>query len=192
MKLTKGLTQEGYQCQSTTGVGPKVNTVMIASRIPFKVVRLEELVAQDYPRILMAKFEKFSVAGVYFAQKEEKRTLFDYLMKHGVRYLGDKGLVTGDFNTGRAYLDEPGKSFACIDAFEHLEKHGLVDSWRSRNPGKRESSWFSSKPHMNGFRIDHVFSTLAMDRAITKVYYDHAPRLEKDSDHSALLTEFDV
>jgi exonuclease III len=187
-KIITCLSEAGYRCASTTGVLPKTNTVLIASRLPFVIVPLPALLAEDNPRALLARFEKFAVLGVYFAQKEEKRSLFDFIRVHGIGLLGTRGLVTGDFNTGRAFLDEKGRSFACIDCFEDLERLGLVDSWRSRNPTGQEHSWYSN--FGNGFRIDHVFSTPALDGAITRIGYDHAPRTTKETDHSALITEF--
>ena len=54
-------------------------------------------------------------------------------------------MVIGDFNTGRASVDEPGNTFFCRDRFEALETEaGLVDAWRSRNGDRMEPTWFSS------------------------------------------------
>jgi exodeoxyribonuclease-3 len=52
---------------------------------------------------------------------------------------------------------------------------------------RKEFSWYS--PAGNGFRIDHVFSTKEFDKNISYVGNDHAPRLEGETDHSALITE---
>ncbi len=104
-KITSVLGKAGYHCRSTTGVLPKTNTVLIASRLPFVTIPLPGLAAEDNARALLARFEGFSVLGVYFAQKEEKRSLFDFIRVHVVPLLGERGLVTGDFNTGRAFLE---------------------------------------------------------------------------------------
>ena len=116
--------------------------------------------------------------------------LFDFIMQRCVPMLGERGAVVGDFNTGRDLLDENGCSFACIDSFKQMARSGLIDSWRSRNPDGREFSWYSR--FGNGFRIDHVFSTPAMDRALTKIGYDHETRIQKETDHSAMVAEFDL
>jgi exodeoxyribonuclease III len=187
-KITAGLAKAGFKCATTQGVTPKTNTVLIAGKLPFSIVPLEGLEPKDNERALLARFEGFSVLGVYFAQKEAKRSLFDFIRLQGIGLLGDRGLVTGDFNTGRAFLDEEGRSFDCIDCFEELEHSGLVDSWRSRHPEVKEYTWYSN--FGNGFRIDHMLSTPAMDRSITKIAYDHAPRMEKETDHSAMIAEF--
>jgi exonuclease III len=63
----------------------------------------------------------------------------------------------------------------------------VVDSWRSRNPGTWEYSWYSH--HGNGFRIDHVFSNPAADASIQAVAYDHTPRETGVTDHSALVVK---
>ena len=190
-KITAALMANGYTCSSPETASPKNNTVMIASRRRFTVVPLVGLSDSDHPRALLAQFEGFSVFGVYFAQKEDKRSLFNFIMQQGVPLLGPRGVVTGDFNTGKAFSDETGRSFYCIDSFEQLEQSGLVDSWRSRNPEAREFSWYS-RPWNNGFRIDHIFSTPAMDQAVTRIGYDHLPRTEKETDHSAMVAEFDL
>ena len=166
------------------------HTVLVGSRRPFTIVPLAGIPAGNEQRVLLAQFDGFAILGVYFAQKEEKRVLFDFIMQQCVPMLGVRGAVVGDFNTGRAFLDEKGCSFACIESFEQLENSGLVDSWRSRYADGKEFSWYSN--YGNGFRIDHVFSTPAMDRALTKIGYDHEPRIQKETDHSVMMAEFDL
>jgi exonuclease III len=182
------LYEEGYLWQSTAISGSsRANTVFISAKIPFTTEQLVSIPhIQD--RAILAKFEQFYLLGVYFAQRKEKKLLFDFIINDVVPTFAGKGVVIGDFNTGRSYIDEPGKSFYCIDSFVQLEVIGLIDSWRKRNVDKREYSWYSHAG--NGFRIDHVFSTKEMDGLITYIEYDHTPRLEGETDHSALLVEF--
>jgi len=71
-----------------------------------------------------------------------------------------------------------------------MERSGLIDSWRWRNPDEREFSWYS---HLgNGFRIDHIFCTESMHQTLTKMGYDHLPRTSKETDHSAMVAEFNL
>ncbi|MGE5621383.1 MAG: endonuclease/exonuclease/phosphatase family protein [archaeon] len=170
--------------------GSRINTVFIASRIPFRVIPLPAIPVECRQRALMAKFQKFSLLAVYFAMSYEKEALFNYILEQGIKALGNRGMIIGDFNTGRHFIDESGRTFHCEDIFVKIEESGLVDSWRKRNPDKREFSWYSNKG--NGFRIDHVFSTDELYRCIYSTYYDHAPRLEKETDHSALIAELNL
>ena len=126
--------------------------------------------------------------GAYFPIKQEKRSVFDFICSRGIELLGTHGVLIGDFNSGKAYLDEVGRTFSCIDCFERLETVGLIDSWRSRNPDGREFSWYSSGG--NGFRLDHVFCTAALDAHISSIRYCHMPREQKTSDHSAMIVSF--
>ena len=189
-KIVKLLGEAGYTCSSPARVLAMTHTVLVGSRRPFTIVPLAGIPAGNEQRVLLAQFDGFAILGVYFAQKEEKRVLFDFIIQRCVPMLGERGAVVGDFNTGRAFLDEKESTFACIDSFEQLENSGLVDSWRSRNPDGREFSWYSR--FGNGFRIDHIFSTPAMDRALTKIGYDHSPRIGKETDHSAMVAEFNL
>lgn len=43
----------------------------------------------------------------------------------------------------------------------------------------------------NGFRMDHIFSTLELDQHIKHVGYDHNPRHEKETDHSSMFVEIE-
>lgn len=117
----------------------------------------------------------------------ERNSFSIFIINNIIPALGRRGMILGDFNTGRHYIDEPGKTFYCADSFISLEDSGLIDSWRKRNMDKKEYSWYSSAG--NGFRIDHVFSTKEIDESISFVEYNHAPRQEGETDHSALIVE---
>jgi exonuclease III len=179
----------GYQWQASTSIDPKQNGAFLAAKVPFVSISRHAALAAHAHRLLFAQFAHFNLIGVYFPLMEEKRPVFEYLTSHLVSHLGESGLVLGDFNTGKPYTDEAGKTFSCVDCFHALESSGLVDSWRSRNPEAREFSWFSGAK--NGFRIDHVFCTPKLDRRVTKVVYVHRPREEGVTDHSAMIVEFD-
>ena len=188
--IKNSLTEAGYLWQSACDNDSSINSIFIASRVEFEKAYLFGLPVSCRHRALLVKFSNFSLLAVYFAQGKEKQTLFDYISSCCVQELLPRGLVIGDFNTGRPYLDEANKSFACTESFANLEKIGLIDSWRSRNLECREFSWYSNRG--NGFRIDHVFSTLLLDQSIQHVGYDHLPRINDETDHSAMIVEFSV
>jgi exodeoxyribonuclease III len=188
-EIKESLRNNGYFWQASCMRESKINSILVASRIEFEVIPLLGLPESCNNRTLMAKFPEFFLLAVYFAQKEEKQKLFNYISMHCISLISPKGVIIGDFNTGKPFLDEKAKTFSCIEAFINLEKLGLIDSWRSRNSDSKEFSWYSSAG--NGFRIDHVFSTLALDQEVKCIGYDHTPRIEGETDHSAMYVEFE-
>lgn len=179
--LASQLESLGYTHQHTGAQYPKENSVLIASRLPF-------VAGNATQRIAAVTFQDLNLLGVYFPQGEEKRPVF-----RQIREMVDSdsnAIVIGDFNTGKPFIDEGGNSFACVDEFEALEHHALIDAWRSRNPESREFTWYSTKG--NGFRIDHAFCTKSVNERISLVEYLHAPREQKITDHSALIVELSL
>ena len=99
-----------------------------------------------------------------------------------------RALAMGDFNTCRAYVDEPGATDVTALFLDKIQDAGYRDVWRDRFPDGREYSWYSHRG--NGFRIDHAFasSRLALSGS-ADIRYSHAERTSGLSDHSALIVE---
>lgn len=177
--LASQLASLGYDHQHSGAQYPKENSVLVASKTPFTVGKATQ-------RIVSVSFDGLTLVGVYFPQGEEKRPVF-----REIKAQADSGnenlLVIGDFNTGKPFIDETANTFACVDEFDALEQHGLIDAWRSRNPETKEFTWYSSKG--NGFRIDHAFCTEQVNQRISLIEYRHEPRERKVTDHSALIVE---
>jgi exodeoxyribonuclease III len=95
----------------------------------------------------------------------------------------------GDFNTCRAYVDEPGAIDPCAHFMDAVDAIGFSDLWRQRYPEGREFSWYSTRG--NGFRIDHAFLSPAIAGRAGEVRYSHDERLGDLSDHSALILDLD-
>lgn len=184
----KTLLDNGYVSFSASSDDPKQNAVAIASKEPHVANVFRSELGQHAHRAILASLQEISILGVYFAQKEHKRPLFNFINERCGELLGSRGLVIGDFNTGKHYLDERKNTFYCAEEFEKLGSSGLIDSWRSRNAETNEFSWFSNAG--NGFRIDHVFSTLQMDALVKNIFYSHEEREKGISDHSALIVEY--
>jgi exodeoxyribonuclease-3 len=70
------------------------------------------------------------------------------------------------------------------------DRHGLVDAYRHQHPDTVEHSWVGRTG--DGYRYDHAFCTAALGDRITGCGYDHTPRLERLSDHSALTMQLAV
>ncbi len=103
-----------------------------------------------------------------------------------MRATGD-ALAIGDFNTCRAYVDEPGAIDGTAYFMDSMAAIGFSDVWRHRYPDGREFSWYSHRG--NGFRIDHAFLSPSLAARAGVVRYSHEERLAGLSDHSVLLLD---
>jgi exodeoxyribonuclease III len=165
------------------------NSVCMLSSIPIIARTHPELGEANLHRVVSVDLNGFAVHGAYFPGKQEKASVFDFFLKQAASLKDKAQLIIGDLNTGLHLLDERGATFHCAAKFQAMTSEGYVDSWRSRNPGKREFSWYSHAG--NGFRIDHAFATPLLDRRIRAIHYDHEPRQRAITDHSALHLEID-
>ena len=186
-RFKSGLFEMGYKWQASSSIDPDENAVFLASKSPFVSNSQLGDCSGFRHRLLFARFTKFNLIGAYFPQGEEKRPVFDFLIDNAPTLLGEFGLILGDFNTGKPYLDEAGRTFACADCFDGLLSSGLIDAWRVRYPDRREFSWYSTAK--NGFRIDHAFCTAPLNQQVTSIAYLHEPREAAATDHSALAVE---
>jgi exodeoxyribonuclease-3 len=185
--LRAGLGESGFRFFAGASVAAKINSVCVFSQQPFVPRTYAELSTHDRHRLISAHFDDAAVYGVYFSQNNAKASLFKYLAAGGHRPTETDFYIIGDVNTGLHFQDEEQATFYCTEEFEALIESGVIDSWRSRNPEAKEFSWYSNQG--NGFRVDHVFSSRDADVKIQSVYYDHTPREEGVTDHSALVVE---
>jgi len=185
--LKDSLEGSGFKYFTSAPCLPKTNSVCIFSRHPFIPKEHPELVHSDRHRLASATFQGFVVHGVYFAQNKAKASLFKFLSESLDRTANLPCQIIGDFNTGLHFTDEESSTFHCTSEFKNLLNSGFIDSWRTRHPSSKEFSWQSNLG--NGFRIDHILSNAEADSLISRVYYDHTPRLTGITDHSALIVE---
>ena len=75
---------------------------------------------------------------------------------------------------------------------EKLRSIGIRDSYRHLNGyNMQEYSWYvNTKGGLKGRRYDHIHSSETIN--VKSCYYDHAVRENKLSDHSAIISEFDI
>ena len=186
--LRLALAADGFSHFAAASSSAHENSVCIFAAQPF-VPRTYPGLSTGYGhRVVSALLENFAIVGVYFPQSHAKAALFQFLIGGGLG-IETAHIVVGDFNTGLHGLDEAGHTFHCAEDFAALSSAGLVDCWRSRNPGAKEFSWYSNAG--NGFRIDHAFASPAANDGIRHIYYDHVPRESKVTDHSALVMHAD-
>ena len=185
--LKSELFKLGYTYQVNGIVGAKVNTLLLASKVEFLDAGFKTNLGDHSHRLLVVTFPYFTIVGFYFPQRLEKIPVFNSLIEVISENKNQPIIALGDLNTGKHYSDEKGSSFYAAEYMAELEKI-CEDAWRKFHGPKQEYSWYSNKG--NGFRIDHAFVTRSMSNVLTNVWYSHAEREGKISDHSALILEF--
>ncbi len=133
---------------------------------------------------------ELSLIAVHFPQKKAQVPLFRALAEDSESLLKMNAVIIGDINCGIPYIDSDSKTFVATRYFQDLLHIGWVDAWRSRHEDAREFSWVSPRTG-NRFRYDQVLSSPMLDKRISSVIYDHAPREARTSDHSLFVVDFD-
>jgi exonuclease III len=145
----------------------------------------------DPCRMVRAYFGALRIYGIYMPNLLKKVPYWEALIAAlAAESLQAEALAIGDFNTCRAYVDEPGAIDMCAHYMDGIEAIGFCDLWRRRYPEGREFSWYST--HGNGFRIDHAFLSSALAARAGDVRYSHEDRCNGLSDHAPLILDLKV
>jgi exonuclease III len=188
-RLRAALALSGYEHQTSLVPPPGKNGVLIAARHPFREHGpVSEAVPEPY-RMVRVEVAGFRLIGIYMPNLLAKVPYWEALI---LSLAADAGpaLAIGDFNSCRAYVDEPGAIDATAHFIDKVEAIGFCDLWRRRYPEGREFSWYSTRG--NGFRIDHAFLSPALAADAGAVRYSHAERLAGLSDHSPLILDLGI
>lgn len=142
-------------------------------------------------RVLALEFEEFFVVAVYVPYSGAQGERLDIRVKEwdGVflkfmNKLKEKKrvIVLGDLNV--AHTEDDVKcpmrvrnfpSFTAIERsnFSEMLCEGWVDVWRTRNPTKKQFTWFDTygtgRPFGDGWRIDYVIADYKMNRLIERI-----------------------
>jgi exonuclease III len=186
-RLRVALKACGYRYVSRLVPPPGRTGVLIAARRRF-VERGPACEAVEEPwRLLDVDLGVLRLTGVYMPNLLKKVPYWQGLVDvFAARASGD-ALAIGDFNTCRAYVDEPGAIDATARFMDAMDTIGFCDLWRQRYPEGREFSWYSHRG--NGFRIDHAFMSPSLVARAGPIRYSHDERLSGLSDHSILLLD---
>ena len=190
-RLRAALAAIGYAHVTAATPPASGNGTLIAAREPFDDGGpLTEAVPEPY-RIVRAYIGPLRIYGVYMPNLLKKVPYWQGLIAAlAAESLQSQALAIGDFNTCRAYVDEPGAIDPCAHFLDEVAAIGFCDLWRRRYPEGREFSWYSTRG--NGFRIDHAFLSPALVGRTGVVRYSHDERTTGLSDHSALILDLDV
>jgi exodeoxyribonuclease-3 len=186
-RLRAALAFAGYHHVTELVPPPQRTGVLIAARRGFSTHgALCTDVSEPY-RLVDVDLGTVRLTGVYMPNLLKKVPYWQALVDAFATRVDDDTLAIGDFNTCRAYVDEPGAIDATAHFMESVEAIGFQDLWRHRYPDGREYSWYSHRG--NGFRIDHAFLSPGLAARAGAVRYSHEERLAGLSDHSVLLLE---
>jgi exonuclease III len=190
-RLRAALAAIGYAHMTATTPPAGGNGVLIAARRPFDDGGPLTDGLPEPHRIVRAYVGPLRIYGVYMPNLLKKVPYWQALIAAlAAEPLQADALAIGDFNTCRAYVDEPGAIDPCAHFLDEVAAVGFCDLWRQRYPDGREFSWYSTRG--NGFRIDHAFLSPTLVGRAAAVRYSHDERLSGLSDHSALLLDLEI
>ena len=186
-RLRAALKASGYRHVTKLLPPPQRTGVLIAARRRF-VERGPVCERVEEPwRLVDVDLGVLRLTGVYMPNLQKKVPYWQTLVDACTTRAVADALAIGDFNTCRAYVDEPGALDATAHFMDSMDAIGFRDLWRHRYPDGREFSWYSHRG--NGFRIDHAFLSPSLAARAGSVRYSHEERLAGLSDHSVLLLD---
>jgi exodeoxyribonuclease-3 len=189
-RLRAVLRDQGYIWLSPVEPPGICNGVLIATRrMPGSIAHVTEHVPEPW-RMLTVTIDRVRVFGIYMPNLKAKIPYWEALIEASRPHSGRHALAIGDFNTCRAFLDEPGATDRTALFMDKILDVGFHDVWRDRFPDGREFSWYSHRG--NGFRVDHAFASRRLVPRIGDVRYSHVERAVGVSDHSALVLDIDA
>lgn len=167
--------------------------VAITSRLPLDAAAQPLTLGPNRQRILEVRLRDVVVCGAYFPLNKPKVEFWrEEFLPYARSRLDAPAILVGDWNSGQPYLDEAGSTLHGAREFAQLSEMGWVDAWRSRNPDKREFTWYSAPPYLSGFRLDHAFVSPSLAPRVLNARYDHTTRQSGATDHSAMVVDLDV
>jgi len=178
------LNKLGYIYQYNPNSDPKLNSVVMASKTDFNAETFDTL-NEHKQRVIKISNQNLSIYGCYFPLHNLKKEVFEFLLNQVNENKTENIIIVGDFNTGKHFIDEKGKTFYCSEYLDKLEQSGMIDAWRFINGNKKEFSWYSNAG--NGFRLDHFFIKSNLKNRLKNCEYIHKYREEKISDHSMMM-----
>lgn len=205
----------GYEC---VFAGQKTfNGVALISKTPAEEI-ITDLPGLDDPqrRVLGARFGDIYVLDLYVPNGSEVGSeKYAYKLNWlEALHLYTKTLISrekhvillGDFNIapedrdvhdpekweGKVLVSEPERA-----ALEKIQAEGLVDVFRLFEQDEKLFSWWDYRMmgfrRNHGLRIDLILASESLREACAASYIDKAPRkLEKPSDHTPVVAEFDL
>lgn len=183
-KIRAALLSSGYRYQIVSAASSSENSAAIFSKIPCNSFLFPSC-DETYPHnIVAAQYEAFMVYSMYLPHKK-KHNLFDFLIEEAQKPL--PSIMVGDYNSGKNYIDQKGKSFWYEDKLIEMERLDYFDAFRKSRGNVKEYSWYSHQG--NGYRYDHTYVHSSLMPIVKDCYYLHEWRESGLSDHSPMVLE---
>ena len=195
----------------------KYNGVAIFSRSPISEVSFGlDSEPKDEARLIKAVINGVTFVNTYIPQGYERESdKFAYKLAWYARLSeyftghfrpGEQIIWAGDFNVAREAKDvyDPDRLWGhvcyCTEVQEALAKimeYGFVDVFRQHCAEAKQYTFWDyrglSFPRNFGWRLDYIMATKALAAKCTRCWIDKEPRkMEKPSDHTPLLAEFNL
>lgn len=126
--------------------------------------------------------------GQSYQQVKDKRKFHRRFVTELMRFSTESDaslLLLGDFNLLEpCHVPRYQEFEKWFDEYECLVELGYKDVFRLFEPHANEYSW--TRGHLSQ-RLDHAFARGQIESKIESVFYDHYPRENRLSDHSALI-----
>lgn len=185
---------------------PKENEygVMIVSKLPLRANNFSDSISYLCSRVtsttVQLQDETLEVIGVYVPSRDasydkiQKKKLFLKVLAEALasNTRSEKRIFCGDLN-----ILEPDHipHYPFFEDWEYdfyhaLAKYQLNDAFRCLNPNDQEYSWVGRTE--DGYRYDHCFVSTDLLSSVRACYYLHQPRIDKLSDHSAMIMELSL
>ena len=165
----------------------------------------------DEGRVIITKFDEFTLLNVYFPNGKKDKGRLDYKMKfydyflkyiNNLRDNGEKIIFCGDVNTAHKEIDlaHP-KENSLVSGFLEIErkwidkvvKDGYVDTFRMFNKEPDNYSWWSTRTAARkrnvGWRIDYFFVDESLRDQVKSAFI--LPEVE-GSDHCPVGIEIEI
>lgn len=186
--LLAELSTIGLGHHAHTDLSSQVNGVLVASRQQLdNECLLSGADAWGQSRHIRVGVDGWDLHAVYLPSGRTKLIPWDRILDAAQLASAGRAIFLGDFNTGRHFIDEDGATFIGAQYPGRLESLGFIDTWRLQHPQEREPSWVSGRG--NGFRLDYAYLASQHHECLDRAWFDHSTRIDKITDHSALIVD---
>jgi len=201
--IARELSTHGFAHQRTTTdpQNPAVNSLLLASRWPLRVVNLKNApvnkrrwlhanIASPTPIAVMAIHIPNRSTGLKYPFMESTTAV----VKH---WRGPPSVLLGDTNSGCIGIDEESPAFNKIEDqwIKSMNELKWKDAFRLLHGEARDYTWYSPNGR-NGFRLDQAFLHPELHSRLTKFDYvwggNTQHRREDLSDHAAIILEIKI
>jgi len=193
--IQSALAEQGWRHQISSNPADLDNGLLLASRIP-----LNNNACKPPPHLPHRWIEAFCpqlqlwLLGIHVpgsGDKWDKKSFWEDIIKFGANHRSDHALILGDFNTGFS-IDTEGTPFSMSEQMQMLLDQGWGDTWRIEHPQDKDFTWYSRRPHCNGFRLDYIFASPSLQKHCLGTELSHQERIESISDHSLVVMRLDT